>query len=100
MIKPVTFPLYLDRIEEGIAVLLLGEGGKQELHFPVEYLPAGIQEGHWLNCLMTPDPSRDVSLKNQNQDLMADLLSASEPNSTPKPSPKSNEKAEGKPDVR
>ena len=99
MIKPATFPLYLDRIEEGIAVLLLGEEGEQELHFPVEYLPAGIREGHWLTCLMTPDPSRDTSSKNQNQDLMADLLTASEPNSSSTSTSKSNQKTEGKPDI-
>ncbi len=38
----------VDRISDGIAVLLFGEEESQ-ITLPVEFLPEGTREGHWLD---------------------------------------------------
>lgn len=37
----------IDRIDEGIAVLLVGQS-EEELHVPLNRLPPGVQAGDWL----------------------------------------------------
>ena len=38
----------VDRISDGIAVLLFGEK-EYQVNLPVEFLPEGTREGHWLD---------------------------------------------------
>ncbi len=76
MNKPVIFSLYLDRVEEEVAILLFGVAESQEIKIPAKFLPSGFQEGHWLNLQLTPDPTKDALAQQQNQDLMTQLMSA------------------------
>ncbi len=42
----------IDRFEESIAVLLVGEGEKV-YHIPIEYLPSGLKEGDWVRLTIS-----------------------------------------------
>lgn len=44
----------LDRIEDGVAVLLVGPG-EVELAVPSAVLPSGAREGDWFRVGLTPD---------------------------------------------
>ena len=39
----------VDRISDGIAVLLFGKE-EYQVNLPVEFLPEGTREGHWLDA--------------------------------------------------
>jgi hypothetical protein len=52
--------LFLDRIEEGVAVLLLGD---KELHLPRTLLPAGAQEGDFLKLTLSVDAEATAKAK-------------------------------------
>ncbi len=68
----------IDRIEEGLAVLLIQPDEQQELHWPVKYLPKEAKEGSVLNIRVEVgqeetkerlDKSRSLidKLKNKNK---------------------------------
>ncbi len=44
----------IDRIENGIAVVLIGEAERQ-VNVPRKQLPKGAREGHWLKVEMAGD---------------------------------------------
>jgi hypothetical protein len=70
--------LFLDRIEEGVATLLLGEGGEREENVPREQLPSGAAEGHWLRVRedgrLEVAPHATEAAREETSDLMAELL--------------------------
>lgn len=74
--KPTPRPLrvYLDRIEDGIAVLLCGEEPVYEWHLPPAFLPEGAQEGEWLECRLTRDVQTTQETKARNASLLEQLL--------------------------
>jgi hypothetical protein len=47
--------VFLDRIEDGTAVLVFDDDDAREL--PVHALPAGAREGDWLVLTLTVDPA-------------------------------------------
>ncbi|MEY3072745.1 MAG: hypothetical protein RLZZ353_941 [Actinomycetota bacterium] len=46
----------LDRIEDGVAVLLVGPA-EAEVTVPAAVLPTGAREGDWFRLGLTPDPA-------------------------------------------
>lgn len=44
---------FVDRIENGVAVLLIGEDEKQKLELPISCLPTGVREGNVLTITLT-----------------------------------------------
>ena len=62
----------LDRIEEGIAVLVTPDGHMWLL--PVEYLPEGAREGDVLDVILRRNPGETEKLAGRVHDLQQRLL--------------------------
>ena len=65
----------VDRIEEGIAVILINGGGRMEI--PVKSFPFKIKEGTFLNVEFTPDRDEKVKVKKRIAAIRKRLLSKS-----------------------
>jgi hypothetical protein len=60
--KPIK--AFVDRIESGLAVILLSDGSGVQFDLPLEYLPAGIEAGDHLAITFQLDPkSREETLR-------------------------------------
>lgn len=55
-----TVKAYIDRIEEDIAVIYLGEDEEYKINLPIKYLPKDIKENTKLKL--------DISIPKQNND--------------------------------
>ena len=56
---------YVDRIESGLAVILLSDGSGVQFDLPLEYLPQGTEAGDHLLINFQLDPeSREETLRN------------------------------------
>jgi len=55
---------YVDRIESGLAVILLSDGSGVQFDMPLEYLPPGTEAGDHLLITFQLDPeSREETLR-------------------------------------
>lgn len=55
---------FVDRIESGLAVILLSDGSGVQFDLPLEYLPAGTEAGDHLLITFKLDPeSREETLR-------------------------------------
>lgn len=66
----------LDRVEEGIAVLVSDDG--QRLLVSSTLLPAGIREGHVMSLRLEPEPEETAARLEKTSDLRRRLLERSE----------------------
>ena len=57
--------LTIDRIEEGIAVLIGSEDGTVRMSIPVARLPPGSREGDILTMTLVPDPDATVRARDR-----------------------------------
>jgi Protein of unknown function (DUF3006) len=78
--------VFLDRIEEGVATLLLGPDGKQEESVPREQLPPDVREGQTLRVspaghLEVDDEATEAG-HDAVQSLMDELLRQDPPERT------------------
>ncbi|MDD3114947.1 MAG: DUF3006 domain-containing protein [Anaerovibrio sp.] len=62
---------YIDRIEEGLAVILLQDGAYQ-LNFPAELLPDGLGEGDYITLDMAKDEETQAAMLSEALSLMDD----------------------------
>lgn len=62
---------YIDRIEEGIAVILL-EDGDYQLNFPAELLPDDLGEGDYIKLDMQADAEKREAMLREALALMED----------------------------
>ena len=69
MTQPSTFTVDLDRLEEGIAVLLAP--GNFQWHLPQEHLPQGVTEGMTMKVTLR----RDTESTNARIERINDLRS-------------------------
>jgi hypothetical protein len=53
----------IDRIEEGVAVLLMRDDPLGWIHVPVSLLPPGCREGDVLTLTLDPDPAGTAAAK-------------------------------------
>ena len=60
----------IDRIEEELAVLLLGDKGEFRLNFPLSLLPEGVKEGDVLNISI----ERDLAATQQTKERVSGLM--------------------------
>jgi hypothetical protein len=63
----------IDRIEEELAVVLVGELGELKLNIPLSFLPAGCKEGDVLKISIEKDPVATKQTREQTSDLMEKL---------------------------
>ncbi len=59
----------VDRISDGIAVLLFGEEESQ-INLPVELLPEGTREGHWLDMEFRINEKLTEERYSKNRELL------------------------------
>ena len=64
---------FVDRIEEGLATLLLGEDESVAVNLPVAWLPAGVREGMVLQVDLRPDLAATEAAKAETQSLLDSL---------------------------
>lgn len=62
---------YIDRIEEGIAVILLNYGDYQ-LNYPAELLPENLGEGDYINLSIEKDEEKQETMLQEALSLMDD----------------------------
>lgn len=53
----------IDRIDEGIAVLIIQEDPYQRIRIPAGFLPVGSREGDVLTLTLEPDPAGTAAAK-------------------------------------
>jgi hypothetical protein len=68
----------IDRIEDGIAVLLMGEKGEIRVNFPLSLLPEGSKESDVLSITIERDPQATQQTKERTSSLMEKLKKKSE----------------------
>ncbi len=59
----------VDRISEGIAILLFGKEESQ-VNLPVEFLPEGTREGHWLDVEFRINEKLTEERYSKNRELL------------------------------
>ena len=62
---------YIDRIEEGLAVVLVQDGAYQ-LEWPVELLPEGLGEGDYITLSMVKNEAKTQAALEEALSLMED----------------------------
>lgn len=62
---------YIDRIEEGIAVILLNDGDYQ-LNYPAELLPEDLGEGDYIVLSLKKDKEKQEAMLREALALMED----------------------------
>ncbi len=62
---------YIDRIEEGVAVILLQDGDYQ-LNYPAELLPDNLGEGDYIKLSMEKDEEKQDAMLAEALALMED----------------------------
>lgn len=65
---------YLDRIEDDIGVLLLGEEEERTVHFPLAFLPKNVKEGTVLRLSIAPDHEDEEKTARAVDDLRGRLM--------------------------
>ena len=68
-----TIRAFVDRINEGVATLLLGEEESMTLHVPVAWLPEGAKEGTVLRLCFEIDKAAMEEGKQRVQGLLDEL---------------------------
>jgi hypothetical protein len=63
----------IDRIGEGVAVLVLQEDPRQQVHIPVSLLPPGCVEGDILSLTLERDPAATAGAKERVSGLIEKL---------------------------
>jgi hypothetical protein len=76
--EKVDMKAVIDRIEDGIAVLLMGEKGEIRVNFPLSLLPEGSKESDVLSIAIERDPQATQQTKERVSGLMEKLKKKSE----------------------
>jgi hypothetical protein len=63
----------IDRIEDGLAVLLMGEDGKTRVNVPLILLPEGCKEGDILDIVIVKNEEATRETKEQVSTLIEKL---------------------------
>ena len=73
---------FVDRIESGLAVILLSDGSGVQFDLPLKYLPPGVQAGDHLTISFQLDPeSREETLRSI-EELKKKLTEDNDPQQT------------------
>ena len=66
--------VYLDRIEDEVATVVLYEDDKVKFNLPVRYLPAEAKEGDYFQLTFKKDKQSRAAEKKKADDLLNELL--------------------------
>ncbi len=76
----IRLAMVVDRIEEGLAVLLIRPDEKKEVYWPQELLPSEIKEGQIINFELEIDQEATERAEERVSDLIQRLKNRSEKN--------------------
>lgn len=65
--------LSIDRIDEGIAVLIVQDGTGRQVRLPATLLPPGSREGDILEMTLEPDPAGTSAARDRVTGLIGKL---------------------------
>jgi len=73
MKKESDFEVEVDRVEDGIAVLVLSDDDKVKFNLPVKYLPEGARDGDHLQVRLKMDERSREEQKTRVSELLKEL---------------------------
>ncbi|HKG22860.1 MAG TPA: DUF3006 domain-containing protein [Blastocatellia bacterium] len=75
MKKEVGLKVEIDRVEDGLAVIVLSDDDKVKFNLPVKYLPDGARDGDHLRVTFKLDEKSRGEQKARVSDLLKELTS-------------------------
>jgi hypothetical protein len=72
-------PVFIDRIEEGLAVIVLSEDDEFQFDLPLKYLPAGVKEGDHLRLNFQLDSASAEATRQRIAELKKELTKDADP---------------------
>jgi hypothetical protein len=75
MKKESDFKVEVDRVEDGVAVLVMSDDDTVKLNLPVKYLPKGARDGDHLQVSFKMDEKGRKEQKSRVSDLLKELTS-------------------------
>ncbi len=73
MKKESSIKVEIDRVEGGIAVVVLADDDKVKFNLPVKYLPEGARDGDHLQLIFKVDEKSREETKSRVSDLLKEL---------------------------
>lgn len=80
--KPKPLVAFVDRIEEGLAVLIPRDDDKAQFELPLKYLPSGTKEGDALRLSFEAAPEETEDARARIEKLQKELTADEDPNQT------------------
>ncbi|MBX3278201.1 MAG: DUF3006 domain-containing protein [Acidobacteria bacterium] len=77
--EPNPLIVFVDRIEEHLAVLIPCDDDEVQLELPLKYLPPGIEEGSMLRLRFEPAPEEEEDARARIEKLQKELTSDQDP---------------------
>lgn len=77
--EPNPLIVFVDRIEEHIAVLIPSDDDEVQFELPLKYLPAGIKEGNMLRLRFEPAPEEEENARARIEKLQKELTADQDP---------------------
>jgi hypothetical protein len=68
---------YIDRIEENIAVIYLGDEEEHKINIPIKFLPKDIKENTKLKIAISIDTKNNIDTEKEVEDLRKMLIDGS-----------------------
>jgi hypothetical protein len=65
--------VFIDRIEDGIAIITLGDDDNIHFDLPLKYLPADVSEGDHFTLTFQPDPEQTEAVGQRVTELQEEL---------------------------
>lgn len=65
--------VFIDRIEDGIAIITLGDDDRIHFNLPLKYLPANVSEGDHFRLTFQPDPAQTAAVGQRVAELQEEL---------------------------
>ena len=72
--KAHTLKVYIDRIEDDVATLVMSDDDSVHFNLPKDYLPEGADGGDHFQLTFKPDKESAKEVKAKADDLLKDLL--------------------------
>jgi hypothetical protein len=72
--KDHTLKVYIDRIEDKVATIVMSEDDKVHFNLPAKFLPEGAEGGDHFQLSFKPDKESAKEVKAKADDLLKDLL--------------------------
>jgi len=74
MTREKAFRAFVDRLENGKAVLLIGDYDKHQLVVPKDFLPEAAEEGSVLSIVIRLDEEQSERVRERTQKMIQDLM--------------------------